>query len=70
MTELTSPSIPELPEIFDAQTAEDHFHLSRSMVYQLLSNPNCGVIRIGRRKFFHRDSFLKWLEDQKISQGA
>ncbi len=58
---------PELPELFDAQIAQDRFNFSRSMVYQLLQNPACGVVQIGRRKFFHRDSFLKWLEDQKIA---
>lgn len=61
---------PELPELFDAQTAQDRFHMSRTMTYQLLNNPACGIVRIGRRKFFHRDRFLKWLDAQALDQGA
>ena len=71
MTEKTlSSTYPELPELFDAQTAQDRFHLSRTMTYQLLNNPCCGIVQIGRRKFFHRDRFLKWLDEQTLDQGA
>ena len=55
---------PDLPELIDAKTVQDRFHMSRVMVYNLINNPACGIVQIGRRKFFHRDRFLKWLEDQ------
>lgn len=64
------PRIKELPEIFDANTALSYFGFSRPMVYQLLNTPATGSIQIGRRKYFHRDSFLKWLEAQRISEAG
>lgn len=52
------------PELMSAKYVEQNFGLSKSMVYRLLNRHDCGIVRIGGRKFFHRDTFLKWLADQ------
>ena len=70
MEEKEELQYPHLPELFSAKVAQDRFGLSRSMCYELLSNPACGVVRIGARKFFLRDRFLKWLDEQTLDQGA
>lgn len=57
----------ELPEIFDVKLAMGRFGFSRTRAYELLNTPATGSIQIGRRKYFHRDSFLRWLESQRIS---
>lgn len=57
----------ELSELLDVHDLQNHFPFSRTMAYSCLNNPACGVICIGRRKFIHRDTFLRWLESQRIS---
>ena len=56
------------PELLSAKDAEK-MGLSRPMVYKLLSRKDVPVIQIGRRKFFHRDKFLQWLDDQAQKEG-
>lgn len=50
--------------LWNFEEAQKHTGFSRQMIYQLLNRSDCGVVRIGRRKFFHRETFLKWLKDQ------
>ena len=45
------------------------FGLSRAMAYQLLNRQDLPVVAIGRRKFMHRELFLKWLERQATTQN-
>lgn len=52
-----------LPELLSAKDAQN-MGLSRPMVYQLLNKDGVPVIQIGRRKFFLRDKFLLWLDNQ------
>ena len=52
------------PDIMSARYVEEKFGMSKRMVYALLNRQDCGAIQIGARKFFHRDTFLKWLADQ------
>ena len=54
----------DIPELFDAKFAQKRFGFSRCMVYELLNKQACGIVSIGRRKFFHRDTFLHWLKEQ------
>lgn len=37
---------------------------SRAIAYQLLNRNDLPVIRIGSRKFLHRDLFFEWLNTQ------
>ena len=43
---------------------------SRPMVYQLLNRADLPVIRIGNRRFMHREKFLLWLSTQASKQNA
>ena len=52
------------PDLMSAEYVQKHIGLSKQMTYMLLNRQDCGVVHIGRRKFFHRDTFLKWLADQ------
>ena len=52
-----------LRELFSAKEAMQEFGFSRAMTYALLNRKDTGVVRIGARKFFHRDTFLNWLEN-------
>lgn len=38
--------------------------MSRSMAYQLLNRRDLPVVKIGARRFMHRDLFEKWLREQ------
>jgi len=48
------------------------FGFSRAMVYQLLNRQDLPVVVIGKRRFMHRELFLKWLEEQATAfkEGA
>ena len=37
---------------------------SRAMAYQLLNRQDLPIVRIGNRRFIHRELFQKWLRDQ------
>lgn len=52
------------PDMMSANYVREHWGMSKRMVYMLLNRADCGVIKIGSRKFFHRDTFLRWLADQ------
>ena len=54
-----------LPTLLDAKTLQQAFPFSRTRVYELLNMIDAGfVVQIGRRKYVHRDNFLKWLDEQ------
>lgn len=42
---------------------------SRPMVYKLLNRNDLPVIRIGNRRFMHREKFLLWLDKQANGSG-
>ena len=52
------------PDLMSAEYVQKNIGLSKQMTYTLLNRQDCGVVHIGRRKFFHRDTFLQWLKDQ------
>ena len=52
------------PVMLTAKDAQALTGFSEPMIYRLLNQNGTGAVRIGRRKFFHRDHFLKWLEQQ------
>lgn len=37
---------------------------SRSMAYRLLNRQDLPIVKIGNRRFIHRELFQKWLRDQ------
>ena len=43
---------------------------SRPMAYQLLNREDMPVVKIGRRKYLHRDLFERWLEEQARHEPA
>ena len=40
--------------------------LSRASVYALFNRANMPVVKIGGRKFMHKDLFLDWLKEQAV----
>lgn len=40
------------------------YGISRSMWYRLLNREDLPVVKIGGRKFLHRDLFERWLAEQ------
>ena len=57
-----------LPAVFGAKEAMQEFGFSRAMTYNLLNRKDVGVVCIGGRKFFHRDTFLAWLQKEATKQ--
>ncbi len=57
----------ETPILISATKAQELFGFSRPMVYNLLNRNDCGVVTIGRRKFFMKDKLMAWLEKQSSS---
>ena len=53
--------------LISATKAQELFGFSRPMVYNLLNRSDCGVVVIGRRKFFMKDKLMAWLEKQTSS---
>ena len=43
---------------------------SRSMAYQLLNREDLPIVKIGNRRFIHRELFQKWLEKQATGRTA
>lgn len=56
--------VQPLPNLLSAKLMVQEVGLARSMVYQLLNRADMPVIKIGTRKFMHRDKFLEWLQTQ------
>ena len=52
------------PVCLSAKDAQRMTGWSRSMTYSLLRNTEAGAFQVGKRRFFHRDKLLKWLEEQ------
>lgn len=60
----------DAPELLNARTLQSLYGLSRSTVYALLNRRDLPVVKIGRRRFMHRDLFAQWLAEQASGQGA
>ena len=43
---------------------------SRSMAYQFLNRVDMPVVKIGHRKYLHRELFERWLEEQANHEPA
>lgn len=53
----------ELPELLSERHRES-YGLSRTGWYQLLNRNDVPVVKIGGRKYLHREMFEKWLKEQ------
>lgn len=50
--------------VWSAKQAQLATGFSEGMIYQLLNRNDTGAFSIGRRRFFHREKFLAWLDEQ------
>lgn len=58
-----------VPLLLSATDLQIYFHFHRSMCYVLLQRPECGALRIGKRRFLDRDRFMKWLSEQNEKEA-
>jgi len=50
--------------VWTAKQAQIATGFSEGMIYQLLNRKDTGAFSIGRRRFFNRDMFLAWIDEQ------
>lgn len=55
------------PMLLNARQVEELAGIGRTRVYQLLNRADMPVVKLGRRKYMHRDLFLAWLSSSAMS---
>lgn len=53
--------------LLDAHDLQTFYNFSRSMSYDLLNNPSCPVVQIGKRRFMITQEFEAWLRTQAVN---
>ena len=69
MTNKAAPERAARPFLLSALDLQKEYGISRSMAYRFLNTERLPVVRIGDRRFMHRDRFEDWLSAQ-VDNGA
>lgn len=65
--ETSLDSMETVRELLSAEDVRKVTGLSRASAYALLNRTDLPVVRIGGRKFMHKDLFLEWLKEQAVA---
>ncbi|EJW17598.1 helix-turn-helix domain-containing protein [Paenibacillus alvei] len=62
MTQTSENSTLEsLPEVLTPEHVKVYLDIGRDNAYELFNSNAFHVVKVGRRKFVHKDVFVKWL---------